>query len=565
MATDIEHEAQETQPLFSGRADVGYADLSGHDDSCGLNGTADGSQASGGTVKAEGALRRIRSRLKFIFPALAIGIFLAAGDQTIIVSSYGRIGSDLGELDKSAWLATAYLCTTTAFQPLYGMLGDILGRKPCLLFAYSVFGLGSLFCGLAHNMGQLIFARALTGIGAGGIITVVSILLSDIVTLEERGIWQGYVNMVFACGAGLGAPLGGILTDAIGWRWAFIAQGPLCAIAIVFVSLLLKLPPRAPEGTGSIRAKLSRVDFLGAATLITSLVTLLVFLDHISSADASWTSYIYALASGLAFSAFLYIEQQIASRPLTPLRLLFGKDFLGAYLALAFGNVGWYGVIFYVPLLYQATGHFSPSAAGTLLLPGISSAIIGGFVGGAMVKRRGGAGFRDLALASYPLVTAACAGVAACAGLFWADQMSMLVTVLAMSLSLFVGGLGNGGGMTATLVVVVAVASPEDQAIATACIYLYRQLGATVGLAVVAMVFRRVLAATLMQHLTGTDTQEIVRGVLESLDYLEKLPDETRVLVERAYSDACQVALLVCTGLAVCAILSSYFIREKRK
>lgn len=280
-----------------------------------------------------------------------------------------------------------------------------------------------------------------------------SILLSDIVTLEERGIWQGYANMVFACGAGLGAPLGEILTDAIGWRWAFIVQGPLCAIAIVFVSLLLKLPPRVPEGAGSIRAKLSQVDFLGAATPITSLVTLLVFLDHISSADASWISYIYALASGLAFSAFLYVEQQIASRPLTPLRLLFDKDFLGAYLALAFGNVGWYGVIFYVHLLYHATGHFSPSAAGTLFLPGISSAIIGGFVGGAMVKRKGGAGFRDLALASYPLVTVACAGVAACAGLFWADQVSMLLTVLAMSLSLFVGGLGNGGGMTATLVV----------------------------------------------------------------------------------------------------------------
>ncbi|KAL2147940.1 hypothetical protein VTI28DRAFT_3418 [Corynascus sepedonium] len=259
--------------------------------------------------------------------------------------------------------------------------------------------------------------------------------------------------MVFACGAGLGAPLGEILTDAIGWRWAFIAQGSLCAIAIF------------------------------------------------------WISYIYALASDLAFSPFLYVEQQIASRPLTPLRRLFGKDFLGAYLALAFGNVGWYGVIFYVPLLYQATGHFSPSAAGSFLLLGISSVIIGGFVGGAMVKRRGGAGFRDLALASYPLVTVACAGVAACAGLFWADQLSMLPTVLAMSLSLIVGGLGNGGGMTATLVVVVSVASPEDQAIATACIYLYRQLGATVGLAVVAMVFRRVLAATLM----GISRERILR------------------------------------------------------
>ncbi|KAL2193559.1 hypothetical protein P885DRAFT_81212 [Corynascus similis CBS 632.67] len=130
MTRDIEHEARETQPLFSGRADVGYAGLSGHEDSCGLNSTADGSRPSDETVKTEEALGRLRDKLKFILPALAIGIFLAAGDQTIIVSSYGRIRSDLGELDKSACLATAYLCTTTAFQPLYGMSATSLAESP---------------------------------------------------------------------------------------------------------------------------------------------------------------------------------------------------------------------------------------------------------------------------------------------------------------------------------------------------------------------------------------------------------------------------------------------------
>lgn len=122
-----------------------------------------------------------------------------------------------------------YLCTTTAFQPLYGKLGDIFGRKACILFSYSLFGLGTLLCGLAQTMNQLIVSRVcvsnqigmesrslqrvlyeqgLTGVGAGGMLTSVSILLSDVVALEERGIWQGYVNMIFACGAGLGAPLG---------------------------------------------------------------------------------------------------------------------------------------------------------------------------------------------------------------------------------------------------------------------------------------------------------------------------------------------------------------------
>ncbi|KAH6844806.1 major facilitator superfamily protein [Chaetomium sp. MPI-CAGE-AT-0009] len=531
-----------------------------------------------GGTKAENNVSSARARLKFIFPALAIGIFLAAGDQTIIVSSYGRIGSDLDELDKTAWLATAYLCTTTAFQPLYGKLGDIFGRKACLLFAYSVFGLGALLCGLAGNMTQLIVARALTGIGAGGIITVVSILLSDIVTLEERGIWQGYVNMVFACGAGLGAPLGGILTDAIGWRWAFIGQGPLCAIAILLVAVLLQLPPPPPPPPPS---KLAQVDFLGATTLITALTTLLLYLDRLATPNNStpttpqheWTTHLYLLTSIIALLFFLHTEHTLSPHPLTPLHLLFGRPLLGAYLALAFGNVAWYGVLFYVPLLYQATaGHISASAAGALLLPGIASGVVGGFVGGAVLRRKGGKGFRGLALAAYPLVGMACVGVAVGAGvMFWAGSgsegglLSVAGVVWEMSGSLFVGGLGNGAGMTATLIAVVAVASPEDQAVVTACVYLYRQLGATVGLAVISLVFRRVLAAALVRRLGGADVDEVVRRVLESLDYLQHLPAETRVVVEQAYGEACRAALLLCAGLAVCAIVCSCFIKEKRQ
>lgn len=131
-----------------------------------------------------------------------------------------------------------YLLTVTSFQPLYGKLSDIFGRKQALLFAYSVFGIGALLCGLARNMNELIAARvsakvnrlsesivfangkqALAGIGGGGMTTVVSILLSDIVPLRNRGTWQGYINIIYSTGAGIGAPLGGLLADSIGWRW----------------------------------------------------------------------------------------------------------------------------------------------------------------------------------------------------------------------------------------------------------------------------------------------------------------------------------------------------------
>ncbi len=154
-------------------------------------------------------LPAIRSKMTYIFPAVAIGVLLAAADQTIIVSSYAKIGSDLSALNKTSWIANAYFLTLTTFQPLFGKLSDIFGRKACFLFAYAVFGTGCLWCGLARSIDELIAARAFSGVGGGGMTTLVSILLSDVIPLRERGTWQGYINIVYATGAGCGAPLGG--------------------------------------------------------------------------------------------------------------------------------------------------------------------------------------------------------------------------------------------------------------------------------------------------------------------------------------------------------------------
>lgn len=139
-------------------------------------------------------------------------MFLAALDQTIIVASYGSISSDLGALNLSNWIATSYLLTVTSFQPLYGRLTDIFGRRPCLLSAYGIFGIGCIVCGLATNINVLIAARLFQGIGGGAMTTVVTIILNDIVPLEDLGVWHGVMNVIFATGSGIGAPLGKYLT-----------------------------------------------------------------------------------------------------------------------------------------------------------------------------------------------------------------------------------------------------------------------------------------------------------------------------------------------------------------
>ncbi|KAF5549040.1 multidrug resistance [Fusarium phyllophilum] len=167
-------------------------------------------------------------KLHLVIAAVGIGAFthkifkfyLAAADQLLTVATYAKIGNELNALNNTSWIATAS-------QPLYGKLSDIFGRKPCLLFAYIVFSLGSLGCGLAQDMAQLCAARAVAGVGGGGMNSVVAILLSDLVPLKDRGVWQGKISILFFAGTATGAPLGGILADSVGWRWSFLGQVPL--------------------------------------------------------------------------------------------------------------------------------------------------------------------------------------------------------------------------------------------------------------------------------------------------------------------------------------------------
>ncbi|KAJ2983936.1 hypothetical protein NUW54_g10580 [Trametes sanguinea] len=199
-----------------------------------------------------------------VMAPMILGIFLVAMDVTIVTSTYASIGSQFEQLQNSSWIATGYMLSMTSFQPLYGKLSDIFGRKSCLIFAYTIFALGCLFCGLARNMTELIAARALAGIGGGGMTTLASIVMSDVAPLRKRGTLQGFGNIAFAAGQATGAPLGGFLADSIGWRWAFLIQVPLTVLAILSVGFGLKLPR---SYTGDFRVKLARIDFAEAATL----------------------------------------------------------------------------------------------------------------------------------------------------------------------------------------------------------------------------------------------------------------------------------------------------------
>lgn len=220
-------------------------------------------------------------------------------------------------------MCNRYFLTLTCCQPLYGKLSDIFGRKGCLLFAYTIFGLGSLGCGLAQDIWQLIIARAVAGIGGGGMNAVTSILLSDIVPLRDRGMWQGYLNVIFGAGMATGAPLGGLMADSIGWRWSFIAQVPIVAAAFIACSLVLHLPS---QDASNWREKMGKIDFLGAFCLVSAVLCLLIGLDNGSNAGWNKLETIVPLAiSPALFVAFLLVEIKVASHPFAPGHIIFER------------------------------------------------------------------------------------------------------------------------------------------------------------------------------------------------------------------------------------------------
>lgn len=499
------------------------------------------------------AIAEMKSKMKYIFPALTIGVLLSAADQTIIVSSYGIIGSELHALSNTSWIATAYFLTLTSFQPLYGKLSDIFGRKACLLFAYLVFGLGCLFCGLARNMGELIAARAFAGIGGGGMTTVVSILLSDTVPLIERGKWQGYINIVYAAGAGAGAPLGGILADSIGWRWAFIGQAPLCLLAFAAVSILLKLPPLDQDHW---KQKLKRIDFLGAVILICAVFALLLALDR--GSNDSWKATITIVSLSLSiplFALFVFVEMKVAGEPFAPGHIIFNRSLFACYLCNFFAFGGWLAAIFYIPLYFQAVDGDSATQAGVRMIPGIICGVSGSLFGGFYMQRTGK--FYWLTVVAY-----ACLVV----GMIFILLFSGLVihTTLGVIIGMCICGFSNGIGVTSTLIGLIANASREDQAVATACSYLFRSLGSVFGVSMSATVSNQILRDSLKASLnSGKAATEIAERVRESLAYIATLEPGVREVVRDCYAKSTRGAFAFEIGLVTGAAVCAWFIKEK--
>ena len=441
----------------------------------------------------------------------------------------------------------SYFLTLSSFQPLYGKLSDIFGRKPALLFAYAIFGIGCLFCGLARDMNELIAARAFAGLGGGGMTTVVSILMSDIVPLRERGTWQGVINIIYATGAGCGAPLGGILADLFNWRWAFLAQAPMCALAIVSVMLTLHLPEKQSE---SWKKKLARVDFPGAFVLVSAVFALLLGLDR--GSNVSWSipiAYVPLALSVPLFTLFGLVEQRFAAEPFAPSRIIWDRGLVACYFCNFFSFAGYLAVLFYLPLFFQAVDGYTATQASIRLLPAIIAGVSGSLFGGILMQRTGK--YYWLTVVAYTLLLTGVLIVTLCANV-------LVNNTYGIAVGLVLSGFGNGIGVTSSLIGLIANAAQEDQAVATACSYLFRSLGSIVGLSLASTVVQQSLRNQLQDCLhSAEDAEDLVQRVRQSLGFIKTLSPEVKQLVQQCYSHATRNGFILMVGIVSFSMLSA--------
>lgn len=481
-----------------------------------------------------------RTQLAFVFAGLMAGLLISELDQTVFATALPTVVGELDGVGQMLWVTTAYVLAATVAMPLYGTLSDMVDRRRLVVVGLLVFVAGSVLGGVAPDMDWLIAARAVQGLGGGGLLVLVQAIVADLVPPRERARYLGIVGAVFAVSALAGPPLGGWLAEGPGWRWAFWLNLPLGGAAVVTTALLLRLParPRVPV----------RVDVAGIAAL-TVAVTAVVLVTSWGGTAYAWTSpTVLGLVAVTTVAAVVLVAvERREANPVLPLGLLTRRNVAlptaaGLMLAVAmFGTVG------YLPTYLQMVYGLGAATSGLVMLflvAGLASAT----VGSAQIVARTGR-YRGLPVVGAALVALALA------------LLSSLTPVGGLPLTaaaLLLLGLGMGCVLQ-ILVVVVQNAVPAAQVgTVTAAHSFFREIGVAVGSAAVGTVFtQRLLTGLVDLSAVGVDPAGLTP------QRLLHLPPALRVGVATAYQDAFASVLAGLVPLVVLSGLALWFVRAE--
>jgi EmrB/QacA subfamily drug resistance transporter len=422
-------------------------------------------------------------------------------DQTILATALPTIAHDLGRLTDVSWVIAAYVVTAAASTPLWGKLGDRLGRKRLLQASLVLFLAASAVCGGAQDMTWLIASRAVQGVAAGGLMTLAMAAVGDLVSPRERGRYQGYIAIAFALATVVGPLIGGVLVEHASWRWVFYVNLPVGAAALA--GLYYKLPSSPAEAARDHK----RLDVSGAVLLVGSTIALM--LACIWGGDRyGWGSpaIVALIAGGAALAVALVARERRAPDPIVPLNLLRTRPVAVSSVALFLTTAALFSITVFVPLYLQTTTNATPTQAGLLLVPMMIGITVSTNLAGLAMSKTGrykrypiiGLGFMTVALVLLAAVV---------------PHPSRTTT--GTGLVLFGLGFGMVGQV---LIAAVQNSVPREQlGIAMATTTFFRGLGGAVGAAVLGAIFAAQAGTTTttagLRHLSAAGRADMIHGV----------------------------------------------------
>ncbi|KAF9175172.1 hypothetical protein BGX21_007707 [Mortierella sp. AD011] len=418
--------------------------------------------------------------LALVFVGLCLVLFMASLDQTIVSVLIPTLGRVFNAPQYIAWVGTSYLLTNTAMQPLYGKLSDIFGRKNTIVFAIFFFLLGSFICGISPNITALVIGRGIAGLGAGGMISLTMIIISDVVSLRDRGKYQGIIGAMFGISSVVGPLLGGVLAEKSSWRWAFYLNLPFGVVSTIAMVFILKLP----AVTGTHREKLMRVDFLGSFTIVIGIICVLLSTNWGGNEYGWGSAQVVApyCVGALFLAAFLYAEAFIAVEPILPFRLFRNQSVCATFATSFFIGGSFMGTVFYCPLYFQLVKHESATKAGVQLLPLVAGMLVSSIGNGIMISKTGH--YRPFIWGALSIYIAGISLVS-----LWDLESGLNVQIG----FLFVVGLGLGGCMQSNVLAGQVAVANADIATVTSLLSFFRSMGGVVNVAIGGSIINNVL------------------------------------------------------------------------
>jgi EmrB/QacA subfamily drug resistance transporter len=470
-----------------------------------------------------------------ILLALALGVLLAALDQTIVATALPTVAGDLGGLTDLAWVVTAYLVAETVSTPLYGKLGDVVGRKRVLLTAIVIFLAGSALSGLAQSMVELVLFRALQGLGAGGLIVTAMAVIADLVPPRERARYMGMIGGVFAVASVAGPLLGGLFVDQLSWRWVFYVNLPVGAAALAVIATQLPASPRAERRP---------VDLIGAA-LLTVGAAAIVLVTSWGGTQYAWDSPLIldlGAAALVALSALVARERRAAD-PVLPLQLFASRAFSAAGVSGFAIGMSMFGAITFLPLYLQVVDGASATVAGLRMLPFVLGSLLASAISGKLITT-------SEQYKPYPVAGA----VLGASGLLLLSGLDQHSSDVLAALYMLVVGIGIGLVMQTVILIAQNHAPRRHIGVATSTATFARAIGASIGVAIFGAIFSARLSSELAS--LGPVGHRIA-GAGARLDpaQVRALPDAVRPEVIDAFANALQVTFTVGAGLAAIAIV----------